>query len=390
MNVAILLLNQGRGSGEVARQHVTRLIERGCRVHFIHPGIGEGVAGAVNHDVKLHTETIPVHEYLPAAKAQQKSVAAMSYDEAVAYLPAYEQALEAVAGELDVIIGHHANLSAVATHRVAQRHGKPYVLFLHGTGIEPRHQLGYDDQVWGLIDAAIRGADGVLVTTEYVRDGLVRPLLDLPDRRFLVLPCGVDLDDFHPRRTADIRDRYGLPETYVICPGALTHSKGPQNVVEASRWYGDLAPTIFIGDGELRESLERDLAERGKCLGFVPAEDRSLLVNAASILTAAPEKLEYFGIIYAEALAAGTPTVAYGGGGVPSIVTPRVGVLTERTPEALGRAVRRLLDDPRQRSRMADAGRRRAEKRFGSADLMDRLHRWLEGVVRRHDERKKA
>jgi glycosyltransferase involved in cell wall biosynthesis len=388
MKVAILLLNQGRGSGAVARQHARHLIDRGCGVHFIHPGIGEGVAGAVNHDVTLHTTTIPVHEYLPAARANQKSVAMMSEEEASAYLPAYEQALDAVADDVDIIIGHHANLSAVATHRVATRRGKPYVLFIHGTAIEPRHHEGYDDGVWRMIEQAIRGAGGILVTTEYVRDGLVRPLIDLPDRRFFILPRGVDLDEFHPRRTDEIRARYDLPETYVICPGALTPSRGPQNVVEATRWYGDLAPTIFIGDGELRAALEHDLESRGRCLGLVPAEDRSLLVNAASILTAAPEKPERFGLAYVEALAAGTPPVAYGGGGVPSIVTPRVGVLTERSPEALGRAVRSLLDDPRKRVRMAEAGRRRAEKRYAHPDLVDRLQRWLEAVARRHEEQK--
>jgi len=228
----------------------------------MHPGVGEGVAGAVNRDIALHAATMPVHEFLPAAKANQKAVSTMSGDEAAAYLPAYEQALAAVAGELDVFIGHHANLSAVATHRVAERHGKPYVLFLHGTGIEPRHHGGYADLIWESIEAAIRHAAGVLVTTEYVRDELVRPLIDLPEERFLVLPCGVDLEDFHPDRSAGIREKYDLPETYVLCPGALTRLKGPQNVVEASRAHADLAPTIFIGDGDIRGELERALVER--------------------------------------------------------------------------------------------------------------------------------
>ena len=58
----------------------------------------------------------------------------------------------------DVVLGHHANLSAVATANVARRAGKPYALFLHGTGIEPRHQGLYDDRLWALIEEAIRGA----------------------------------------------------------------------------------------------------------------------------------------------------------------------------------------------------------------------------------------
>lgn len=56
-------------------------------------------------------------------------------------------------------------------------------------------------------------------------------------------------------------------------------------------------------------------------------------------LAAAPEKKEHFGIIYAEALAGGTVPVAYEGGGVASIITKDVGVLTDRDPVALGDAI---------------------------------------------------
>jgi len=182
---------------------------------------------------------------------------------------------------------------------------------------------------------------------------------------------------FRPGRNEEVARKYALPETFAICPGALTRSKGPQNVVEATRHYSALAPTIFIGDGDLREQIDRDLNDRGRLLGFVSAEDKAALINAASVMVAAPEKKEHFGIIYAEGLAAGTPSVAYEGGGVSSIVTPETGILTERNPEALGRAVNALLTDPERREAMATAGRRRAEESFDWTMLGERLERWL-------------
>ena len=229
----------------------------------------------------------------------------MSYEEATSYLPSYLEALKAVLPEVDILIGHHANLSSVAVAEAARAVGKPYVLFIHGTGIEPRLEGGFEERVWTRIENAILGASGILVTTEYVRDSLVRPVVDLPERKFLVLPCGVDLEQFSPGKDGGVQGKYGLPDEYVLCPGALVRAKGPQNVVDATREYDDLATTIFIGDGELREQLEADLGKRGRFLGFVSAEDRTRLVNAATILTAAPEKKEHFGIIYAEALASG-------------------------------------------------------------------------------------
>lgn len=380
MTVAILLLNAGRGSGEVARRQALYLVEQGHRVHFMHPGVGDGVAGANNVDIALHTDVVPVHEHLPSAGRTQKQVGAMSHDEAAAYLPDYENALAAVIDETDVVLGHHANLSAIATADVAREAGKPYALFLHGTGIEPRHQGLYDDGIWTRIQDAIEGAAGILVTTDYVRDVLVRGLVDLPMDRFIVVPCGIDVEEFRSGRDPEVAARFDLPGTYVICPGALTASKGPQNVVAASREYADLAPTIFIGDGELREQIAADLGDRGRLLGFVSSADKAALINAATLMAAAPEKKEHFGIIYAEGLSAGTPPVAYEGGGVDSIVTPETGILTARDPRTLGRAVRELLTDPGRTGSMAVAGRQRAEENYCWLKLGARLEAWLQGI----------
>lgn len=384
MRIAMLLLNQGRGSGEVARNHTRFLIERGHTVHFIHPRVGEGVAGALPHDVVLHTDVMPVHEYLPCASAGQRAVSTMAADEALAYLPAYETVLEQLADSVDLFYGHHANLSAMATATVARRHGKPYVLFLHGTGVEPRLQGGYDEQVWAGIDDAVRGADGLIVTTEYVRDELVRAVVDVPPERFIVLPCGVDLEEFQPGRCGTVAQRYGLPDRYVICPGALMAAKGPQNVVAASNVYAPESTTVFIGDGELRAELEQQLGERGRFLGFVSAQDKAWLINGATLLVAAPEKKEHFGIIYAEALAGGTPVVAYDGGGVGSIVTPAVGLLSERDPQRLGEAVGELLSDAPRRAAMAQAGRLRAERLYAYPQLVGQLESWLQMICERH------
>ncbi|ODS30746.1 MAG: glycosyltransferase [Candidatus Scalindua rubra] len=381
MNIAILLLNKGRGSGVAAKDQAEVLLGQNHTVFYIHPEVGDGVNGAHNIDIHLGKKTLPVHEYLPSAKEDQKAVSSMGYDEAMSYLPAYENALESNIQYIDIVIGHHANLTAIATANICKRYNKPYVLFLHGTGIEPRHQGLYDDKVWQLIQTAIEDANGIIVTTEYVRDHLVRNLIDIPLDRFLVLPCGVDLTEFNPGNTGSIIDKYDLSSKYVICPGALSTLKGPQNVVQASKYYSDLAPTIFIGDGELKEELEEELGDRGRFLGFVSDADKAQLINAATLLAAAPEKKEHFGIIYTEAIAGGVPVVAYEGGGVNSLVTEDTGVLTQRNPKALGEAVRSLLLDRKTHDSMAINCRKRAAELYSTDVLGPQLIRWLSGIL---------
>ncbi len=382
MKIAIILLNQGRGSGGVAREHVESLLNLNHEVYFIHPGVGKGVPGAHNLDVKLPVQTMPVHEYLPAAKSGQKAVSTMDYEEAMSYVPAYENVLEGIISDIDLVIGHHANLTAIATANVCRRHQKPYVLFLHGTGIEPRHHGGYHNRVWDQIEKAILEANGLIVTTEYVRDELVRNLVNVDPAKFLILPCGVNIEEFHPNNTGDIFRKYDLPPQYVICPGAVTHAKGPQNVVEASKLYADLAPTIFIGDGDIREELAEKLGDRGQFLGFVSSEDKAQLINGATLLVGAPEKKEHFGIIYIEAMSGSVPVVAYEGGGVHSIVTKENGVLTKRNPKALGETIRSLLLDPVKRKAMGTAGRQRAEEQYAAPKLGVKLANWLSSACK--------
>ena len=73
------------------------------------------------------------------------------------------------------------------------------------------------------------------MTTEYVRDSLLWSLVDVPDDRILILPCGVDVDEYRPEADAEVLERYGVPERFVICPGAVTELKGTPNVVAATR-----------------------------------------------------------------------------------------------------------------------------------------------------------
>ena len=383
MKITIVLLNKGRGSGEVARQHVRELIRRGHDVTLVHPGIGAGVPGATNVDVPLHRPLQPVHEYLPASGDEQQALSPMAAALALAYLADFRGVLERTAADADLVIGHHGNISSVAAGEFATRAAIPHVLFLHGTGIEPRLHGGYDDEVWARIEQVIIGARGLLVTTEYVRRHLVDELIDVPVERFLVLPVGVDTEEFRPGTVGDVAAKFGLPERYVICPGAITRVKGTHNVVEASRAYAHLAPTIFIGDGDERARLEVEIGDRGRFLGFVSAEDKAHLINGGTILTAAPEKLEHFGIVYIEAMAGGTVPVAYHGGGVDSIITDEVGIRTARHPDALGSAIAELLNDNPRRESMASRGRRRAIAEYSASSLGHRLERWLSELVSR-------
>ncbi|MDH3250198.1 MAG: glycosyltransferase family 4 protein [Acidimicrobiia bacterium] len=381
MRIAVVSLNRGRGSGVVAREQMRALSRRGHRVCSVHAGGAQLVPGVTHLPVAPSSGVLPVHEYLPNPDLPQSPVAWMTEAESCAIVDDFERAIEQL-GAIDLIVAHHANVSTAAVARVARQRRIPYVVFVHGTGIEPRFDGGYPGPIWRQIVDALTDASGILVTTAYVRDALVRRLVDLPVDRFTVIPCGVDLQTYHPTAGRPLREKYDLPDRFVISPGALIAQKGPQNVATAAAAYADLAPTVFIGDGARRHEIERTLGDRGRVLGFVDDADKAGLINEATILAAAPEKREHFGIIYVEALASGTVPVAYHGGGVDSIITPDVGVLTAREPAALGQAVRLRLEEREATHQMATRARDRAAHHYDTDLVSHRFVTWVEEMGR--------
>ena len=89
-----------------------------------------------------------------------------------------------------------------------------------------------------------------------------------------------------------------------------------------------------------------------------------------------PSLWEGFGLVLLEAMAAGRPVVASAVGPVPEVVADgETGLLVPPgDPEALARAVVRVLRHPNLAARLGRAGRARAEAHFG-----------LDGMVARTD-----
>jgi glycosyltransferase involved in cell wall biosynthesis len=82
----------------------------------------------------------------------------------------------------------------------------------------------------------------------------------------------------------------------------------------------------LAGKGRLRNELEAQvlalgLTEHVKFLGFVPDDQLPLIYRAADVNVVPTLALEGFGLVAAEALAAGTPSLVTPVGGLPEVVS---------------------------------------------------------------------
>ena len=124
----------------------------------------------------------------------------------------------------------------------------------------------------------------------------------------------------------------------------------------------------IAGEGELRGELERQAAELGvagrvRFLGW--RYDREALLATAD-LCVFPSRYEPFGTVTIEAWAAGTPLVAAASAGPAGVIRDGEDALLVPIDdvEALGAAMRRLLDEPELAQSLVAAGRRRYEAEF--------------------------
>lgn len=162
-----------------------------------------------------------------------------------------------------------------------------------------------------------------------------------------------DADVVHP--PVDL-NAYGLgaadgPRDYFLFVSELVRYKRADIVIEAFRKLN--LPLVIVGDGEERATLSKDLPPNVKMLGRVPFADLPGIYQHARALIFPGE--EDFGIVPIEAMACGTPVIAYGrGGALDSVVDGVTGLFFDQ--QDVGSVIKAVQTFDRDAERF-DAGR---------------------------------
>ena len=179
--------------------------------------------------------------------------------------------------------------------------------------------------------------------------------------------------------------------------GRLHRLKGLDLLIRAAPGIRAEIPSlqiVLIGRGMEEHELRRLAAEQGvgdavRFAGF-HAEARRLM--PAMDVLAVPSRYEGQSISILEAMACARPVVAADVGGIPEVVVDGVtGLLVPaENPEALARALVRLLKDSALAERMGRAGRERVATHFSQAATIDRTFALYEELARRGSPPKAA
>jgi D-inositol-3-phosphate glycosyltransferase len=279
----------------------------------------------------------------------------------------------------DVIHSHYW-LSGLAARDLRHAWGVPVVQMFHTLG-QMKNSVAGSPEEWeperrivGEVDA-MSFADLLVAATPLERAQMVW-LYGADAAKIAVVPCGVDLDLFHPIPREEARRALGLPPArrIVLFVGRIEPLKGIDTLLRAMalvapeipHWQENLSLVIIGGapgagtdrvNAELAR-LERLRADLGieDLVTFQGAEDQDRLVYyySAAEMVVMPSHYESFGMVALEAMACGTPVVASKVGGLAfSVQDGQTGFLVpDRDAEALAAKIRLVLSDDGLRRRL--------------------------------------
>ncbi len=246
-------------------------------------------------------------------------------------------------------------------------------------GIPLRSRL----QRWMLARLFAR-ADAILFCSSYVQRDAAPYLKHASPRAFIgVVGDGFDPDEFRESRS------YAYPAPYILAMGRLVHKKGFDLLIRAFAQIVAEFPRVHLliaGDGEERVALERlidelKMRERIVLLGFADRTTSLALFWGCEFFVLS-SRLEPFGIVVAEAMAAGKAVLATKSGGVIELVQDGInGLLVEPTVEALANGMRRMLEHPDATRAMGERARQTIQQHTWAAVTDEFLH-VFERVIR--------
>jgi glycosyltransferase involved in cell wall biosynthesis len=216
-----------------------------------------------------------------------------------------------------------------------------------------------------------RRADALIAVSESTRRDAI-DILHIPSHKITAVPLAVDgafrpLDD--PPRAADVRQRYHLPERFILYVGTLEPRKNVPLLLRAYRRLmdeGDDPPCLVIvgRQGWMFDEIHHQtqtlkLSERVIFTGYVADSDLPMVYNLADLFVY-PSSYEGFGLPPLEAMGCGTPVVTTAISSMPEHVGD-AGLLVppENEPE-LARAMHAILKDPDLRRQLSRRGIERA------------------------------
>ena len=216
----------------------------------------------------------------------------------------------------------------------------------------------------------LQQADAIIAVSRNTKRDALR-VLDLPPEKIHVISEGIEAQFSpvtDPQQLAAVRQRYNLPQRFVLTVGTLEPRKNHTMLLHAFGALLAAEPDVVLAIAGKRGWLYKDflaaldnsgLEPHVRLLNRVPDADLPALMSAASVF-AFPSLYEGFGLPPLEAMACGTPVLCSTAASLPEVVGEGGWLLNPLAPAEWTRAMQRLLSEPEARSTLIERARKQA------------------------------
>jgi glycosyltransferase involved in cell wall biosynthesis len=197
-------------------------------------------------------------------------------------------------------------------------------------------------------------------------------------RSFHTIPLGLDTGVFRPVEKNCARQALGIARGHFAvgfgCADFSDPNKGGALLTEALHTLAgeDEITLVAFGGGRLpADSGRYEIME----LGSIQSPQLQSLIYSACDVFAAPSRIESFGLTALEAMACGTPVVAFRTGGLKDVVADgETGLLGDEigTAQGVARMLSWMWKHPTERAAMGIAARQRAVNSFSDSLMAQR------------------
>ena len=209
-----------------------------------------------------------------------------------------------------------------------------------------------------------------------------------------VIPPGIDTTVFKPQDKKLCRKHLGLPtDAFVIITGCASLTDTNKNVpwlLEQLSRLPDLAGVIVLAFGEGAVPIPGGLNVRFTG-GIRERPDLARLFAAADVFVSA-SLMETYGLTLVEAMACGTPVVAFRVGGIPEAAPDGQGAIlcAPQDGAALIEAITTLRNSPQLREKLGNLGHETAHTRNAASSFSKKFAQLYRECVssREHAQRK--
>jgi glycosyltransferase involved in cell wall biosynthesis len=228
----------------------------------------------------------------------------------------------------------------------------------------------------------------VIVNSEATKRTMVKDAPWFPPEKAVVVYNGIDTAPYaqlglqRNALRARLRTSVGAPAEapVVTLVGELNERKQHRVVIEALPRVLEKFPgarVLFVGDGDDREALEKIVRERGLQESIVftgfRADVPEIMMGSDALLL--PSRVEGFGYVLVEAMAAGIPCIASHASSIPEIVEDGVTGILHAVGDsgAVADAIVSVLSNPERARAMGEAGANIAREKFTLATMLDQV-----------------